>query len=519
MGLTVTTGIAAMNASRVLATNDQALRTSLERLSSGFRINRAADDAAGLTLSEGLRSRIGGTTQALRNARDGISVLQTAEGALHESAAILQRMRDLAVRAANDGAVDAAGRSAVQAELSQLRDELDRIAVTTTSHGNARLDGSWDRVFQVGAQVGETIGLRLGRGTNAVALGLADVDVTRGEPAVRTTAAVGPDGTDSPSGAALVFEGVTLVADGVAALTGTISVDGRTLDLGAVAHPDPEGDGVTNAEAVAHLKAAARAAGFSWPHDPFLDDGDDLLFRGPLPADDATAGDLAAATPVYTPVTGAPPVTVWTVLALPPDSPAAGSVVFLDAAAGGHVPRLTGTISVAGRTLDLGRVSLVDTTGDQGVSLAEALEQLGAAAQAAGLTSGDDAFTAVGDDLVFRGPVPADDATAEEVLAASPVYRPAVGAPAAIRAIDQAIGLVSAQRAELGAVQNRLEHTISSLGVALENATAAESRIRDTDMAQERTLFTRGQVLTQAGTAMLAQANQSAQRVLSLLQV
>ncbi|GAA4727401.1 hypothetical protein GCM10023328_02010 [Modestobacter marinus] len=517
MGLTVTTGSAARSAARVLATNDQALRTSLERLSLGLRINRAADDAAGLAVSEGLRSRIGGTVQALRNARDGISVLQTAEGALQESAAILQRMRDLAVRAANDGAVDAAGRSAVQAELGRLRDELDRIAGTTTSHGNALLDGTWDRLFQVGAGVGETIGLRLGTGTDAVALGLADVDVTRGEPAVRATRAMGPDGTDSPTAAALVFEGVTLVAGGVASLTGTISLDGLSLDLGAVVHPDPEGDGVPNAEAVTQLNAAARAAGFGWPHDPFLDDGDDLLFRGPLPAADATTADLAAATPAYAPATGAPPVTVSTVPALPPDSPAAGSLVLLGAAAGGQLGRLTGTVSVGGRGLDLGRVRLVDTTGDQVVSTAEALAQLGAAAQAAGLTSGD-SFTVVGEDVVFRGPVPADDATAEEVAAASPVYRPATGAPAAIRAVDRAIGLVSAQRAELGAVQNRLEHTIGRLGVALENATAAESRIRDTDMAQEMTRFARGQVLIQAGTAMLAQANQSAQRVLSLLQ-
>nr|WP_208383319.1 flagellin [Modestobacter marinus] len=328
---------------------------------------------------------------------------------------------------------------------------------------------------------------------------------------------MGPDGTDSPTAAALVFEGVTLVAGGVASLTGTISLDGLSLDLGAVVHPDPEGDGVPNAEAVTQLNAAARAAGFGWPHDPFLDDGDDLLFRGPLPAADATTADLAAATPAYAPATGAPPVTVSTVPALPPDSPAAGSLVLLGAAAGGQLGRLTGTVSVGGRGLDLGRVRLVDTTGDQVVSTAEALAQLGAAAQAAGLTSGD-SFTVVGEDVVFRGPVPADDATAEEVAAASPVYRPATGAPAAIRAVDRAIGLVSAQRAELGAVQNRLEHTIGRLGVALENATAAESRIRDTDMAQEMTRFARGQVLIQAGTAMLAQANQSAQRVLSLLQ-
>jgi flagellin len=285
VGLRINNNIAAQNAYRNLTTTDSQMSKSLEKLSSGYRINRAADDAAGLSISEGLRSQIGGLKVAVRNAQDGISVVQTAEGALTETHSILQRMRDLSVQASSTGSQDSDARSAAQTEFSQLGQELDRIANTTAFGGQKLLDvggSAYTGTFQVGA-------------------------------------------------------------------------NGSSSDQIAV-----------------NLSTAAFGSGSS-------------------------------------------------------------------------------------------------------------------------LTGFDSAGLGVGSlDLTSAG-------------------------TAAIDAIDKAIKGVSTARATLGAYQNRFEHTINNLNVAVENLSASESRIRDTDMAQEMVSFTRSQILTQAGTSMLAQANQAPQNVLSLL--
>ena len=270
MSLRVNTNIAAMNAYRNLSVTEGNLGKNLEKLSSGFRINRAADDAAGLVNSESLRSQIGGLKVASRNAQDGISVAQTAEGALNEVTSILQRMRDLAVQRANTGGNSATAASAIDQEYSALASEVTRVGSSTNFNGNTLLDGSYSGSFQIGANSGETVVLNL------------------------------------------------------------------------------------------------------------------------------TSG------------------------------------------------------SVAGANL----ASVAASLGTTAVNLAS---------------------------------------------------------------VDQAIKDVSTVRGSLGAFQNRLEHTIANLGVATENLSASESRIRDTDMAQEMTGFSKNQILSQAGTAMLAQANQSSQGVLSLL--
>ena len=276
MGLSVNTNVAAMNAYRNLSNTDNSLNKSLEKLSSGYRINRAADDAAGLAISEGLRSQIGGLKVAIRNTQDGVSVVQTAEGALTETHAILQRMRDLAVQSVN-GSNDGDSRNALNAEATELKKELTRIADKTTFNNVKLLDGSFSgKDFQVGYASGDTI-----------------------------TVAISSSGT----------------------------------------------------------------SGFS-------------------------AADL----------------------------------------------------------------------GVSALSLA---------------TSG--------------------------------------GAASAIASLDTAIKSVSTARANLGAMQNRFEHTIKNLSVTQENLSASESRIRDTDMAQEMTNFSRNQILSQAGTSMLAQANQASQNILKLL--
>jgi flagellin len=287
MGLRINQNIAAMNAYRNLSVTEGQQSKSLEKLSSGFRINRAADDAAGLAISEGLRSQIGGLKVAARNSQDGISVLQTAEGALTETHSILQRMRDLTVQASNAGANDANSQAALQTEADALATELTRIAGKTSFNGVALLDGTYSaKAFQVGYASGDTIAVTIDNGT-----------ATKG------------------------FSSTDLGLDG------------------------------------------------------------------------ATAGASA---------------------------------------------------------LDL--------------------------------------------DAVVVAP-----------------------AKTSLEKIDDAIKLVSTSRANLGALQNRFEHVVNSVNISMENLSASESRIRDTDMAQEMTAFTRSQILTQAGTAMLAQANQGPQGVLALL--
>jgi flagellin len=287
MSLRINSNVSAMNAYRNLSVSDNAMSSSLEKLSSGLRINRAADDAAGLSISDGLESQIGGLTVAVRNAQDGINVVQTADGALNETTSILQRMRDLAVQASNTGSQDTDAQNAAQTEVTQLQQELDRIAKTTAFGGKQLLDGSYTGTFQVGAN----------NTTN----------------------------------------------------------DQITVDLST-----------TNTT----LFGTSTATGFT------------------------SAG------------------------------------------------------------LGVDTVNLNSTTGDpQG----------------------------------------------------------------AIDAIDNAIKGVSTARATMGAYQNRFQHTVNNLNVAVENLTASDSQIRDVDMASEMTNFTKNQILVQAGTAMLAQANQTPQNVLSLL--
>jgi len=387
MGFSVNQNIAAVNSYRNLANTQNDLSKSLEKLSSGLRINRAADDAAGLAISEGLRSQIGGLKQAVRNSQDGISVVQTAEGALTETHSILQRMRDLSVQAANEGGLSTDAKDNIQSEMSQLKSELTRIADTTQFNGAKLLDGNYNGKFQVGANVGETISVGIGgAGMSANGLGVSGVNVTTGTATTATT------------------------VNAVAGTAGTV-----TIGMGNFA-------------------------------------------------------DVAA---------------------------------FDD---------LNGTLTVGSKSFDLASVKYAAT--DTTVALRSAAVQAQANAALGTTSAGGDATT----DLVITGAAPAGTATANEVAAASVKFDTSTGAEGAITAIDAAIKTVSTTRADLGAVQNRFDHTVKNLNVAVENLSASESRIRDTDMASEMVSFTRAQILSQAGTAMLAQANQIPQGVLSLLQ-
>ena len=421
MGMSVNTNVAALNSYRNLSVTNDQMSKSLERLSSGFRINRAADDAAGLAISEGLRSQIGGMKQAVRNTQDGISVVQTAEGALSTSTSILQRMRDLSVQASNSGSLNDSAKANIQKEVSQLKEELTRISTTTNFNGTKLLDGSYSGTFQVGADSGQSIAVAIGstgKGMDAAGLGVAGVDVT-----------------------------------GVGKYTSA---------------------------------SAGTAAGTTVTTN-------------------ATSG--AAATVVFNQETSA------------------GTDSFVAATDVKAFTELTGTISFGGKTLDLSSVDYSGITSATGAS--GALAKLNSAAAAAfGLASTATPFGATATALTFTTPADvagytdgggALSSSAADIAKATPVFTAGSGATQAIKDIDAALQTVSSLRADLGAKQNRFEHTINNLNVAVENTTASESRIRDTDMAQEMTNFTRTQILTQAGTAMLSQANQASQGILRLL--
>ncbi|MBW0255785.1 flagellin [Cellulomonas sp. PS-H5] len=389
MALSINQNIAALNSYRNLSNTQNDLSKSLEKLSSGLRINRAADDAAGLAISEGLRAQIGGTKQAVRNAQDGISVVQTAEGALTETHSILQRMRTLSVQAANDGGLSETAKGNIQDEMDQLKTELTRISDTTQFNGTKLLDGNYSGTFQVGANTSDqdkiTVDLKRTGGLSSQGLGVAGIDVTK--IASDATTATVVNATAGTAGTVDVAVTTTALSD-LQALNGTVTLGSKSFDLASV--------------------------------------------------------DYSAATD------------------------AAGALAAFTAA--------------AEKALGAGVV----TTSATGIT--------------------------------FTGATPAATASASEVAAASPTFTQKSGATEAIDKIDAAITDVSKVRSQLGAVQNRFDHTINNLNVAVENLTSSESRIRDTDMASEMVSFTRAQILSQAGTAMLAQAKSIPQSVLQLLQ-
>ncbi|MDZ7678959.1 MAG: flagellin [Acidimicrobiales bacterium] len=389
--------IAAFNSYRNLSQTNNVMGKSLEKLSSGFRINRAADDAAGLVISQGLRAQVSGLRQATRNAQDGISVVQTAEGALNEVHSMLNRMRDLAVQASN-ASNDSDARAAAQAEIDQLSAEIDRIADSTKFGSQKLLDGSFGS-------------------TPASVTGL-DADG-----AYTTTA--GHEFTINING------------------TGAV-----TVSMSALA-----GDDVETAAAALEtaIKSALAASG----------NADAQAFTDKVSVSGETVG--------------------------------AGSSLTLEIGGLGD----TETFTLADSGTDTALADLGISPGDIDAAAGDAAKfQVGA-------NKGETIEVAIG----------GVDATTLGVGGIDVEN----DAENAIDFIDGAINDVSALRGDLGAVQNRFESTVNNLQVTTENLAASESRIRDTDMALEMVQFTRHQILQQAGTAMLGQANAMPQSVLGLL--
>ncbi len=460
--------IPALRALNQLNRSNSKLDTTLERLSSGLRINRAADDAAGLAITQKMDTQVRGLEQANRNAMDGISLIQTAEGALNEVHAMLQRIRELAVQVSN-GTYDASDREAVQNEVNELQNEIQRISDDTEFNEMKLLNGSVDRrTFSEDETVGNIVSM-----SDTVTPGEYAFEVTQ---AATQTEAVG-------SGvAAGFFDG-----DGKASIGGVINVNGEQVEIHVGDTADEVFGKVRDAcERVGVTLTSsntpfANGESLTFTHDKFGVDYD-LEITG---TSDLLAG-LGVDAPNLT-VTNGTDIVVTTPTGFPADMTVEASgneVVFK--ASGNFELRIAGAGALGTTTINIletGPLNL-QIGANEGQFMEIRIQEL--SPKTLRLTE-------------------MNLATVE-------------GAQEAITIADEAITTVSSVRAKLGAYQNRLEHTIANLQSAGENMTASMSRIQDADMAYEMAQFTQQNIIQQAGTSMLAQANQRPQSLLQLLQ-
>ncbi|TMW70819.1 flagellin [Thauera sp. UPWRP] len=492
MAQVINTNIASLNAQRNLNTSQGSLATSLQRLSSGLRINSAKDDAAGLAISERMTSQINGSNQAARNANDGISLSQTAEGALGSAGDILQRIRVLAVQSAN--ASNSSGdRLALQDEVTQLTQELDRIAQTTNFNGKNLFDGSFGTAkFQVGANANQTIiattaNLRTNQYGNNVAVAAG---------AAAAGAAWGANGVTAGSVALNGYLGSKTV---------TLTANQTAKDIAANINTVTGETGVT-ATARTEAKLAFGAAG-SYTLNIRSDNSTAQPVSFTLSG--ATGADsLAAAVTAINDQASKTGVTA--------ELASDGKSVIISNATGNDVA-VSDTAVANG-----GTVTVTKQQRDASGALAAVTGDVVLAAD----TNADDSITSgyiqLDSDKSFSVDVTTSNAFVDTNSALNKVSQLDVTnfekATQALKTVDAALNLINRQRAAFGALQSRFEATVTNLNATSENLSASRSRIRDADFAAETANLTRAQILQQAGTAMLSQANALPQQVLSLLQ-
>ena len=487
MGLYINTNIGALNAQRQLNSTSQSLGRSFERLSSGLRINGAKDDAAGLSITTRFSAQIRGLNQAVRNSNDGISLAQTAEGALNETTNILQRMRELAVQASNDTNNDS-DRASLQAEVAQLKEELDRIAETTDFNGNKLLNGDFlAQDLQVGANVGETLNVSIkGAGTD---------DLAR-QVRFKTTTIVGSTLLQADAvrfrsektGGALVGIRASIGADDTLSFTNN---DHSAVSKAAAINDATEFTGVRAIVEQTELAGTAIAANFTLNETNTLEINGEKITGFDVAANDAS-GELRDAINAVSDDTGVVATLGSTGnLVL---TAADGRNIYVDGAAAANA----GLVAVPGATIT----------------------------QTAQLTLQSDVqfdarYTINGDSALGLNTVAAAGTSVYGVNSNFAVSAVDISsrekAVDALDILDLALEDVSSQRATLGALQNRLESTINNLTTTSENLSASRSRILDADFAQETAQLSRNQIIQQAGVSILAQANQQPQIALSLL--
>jgi flagellin len=465
----INTNLSSLTAQRNANKSENDLSTAINRLSSGLRINSAKDDAAGLAISERFTSQIRGLNQAARNANDGISLAQTAEGALTSVSGNLQRIRELAVQSAN-ATNSASDRAALQQEVGQLVAEIDRVGAQTDFNGVKLLDGTFNaQNFQVGANANETISISSLASARSTSLGSSfSANVTGGV----TTAAL--------TAGQLIINGTSINASTAGAGNGqttdsAFSIATAINNTQSTVRATANATSVTGAVPTTFVATAAGAITVNG------------VALGAVAAGGTAPGQGANLAAAFNAVSAASGVTATV----------AGTGALTLTAADGRNVVLAGagvTAANTGLTAATTRSTISLTTqATAGITIA------GAAPASAGLTAGTTAAAQTG--------------TALSLTDISTV----AGANTALATIDAALASVNGSRATLGAVQNRFSSTIQNLQTTSENLSASRSRIQDADFAAETAMLSRAQVLQQAGTAMISQANQLPQGVLSLL--
>ena len=494
MASTINTNVSSLTAQRNLGTSQSALSTAIQRLSSGLRINSAKDDAAGLAISERFTSQIRGLNQATRNANDGISLAQTAEGALKASGDILQRVRELAVQSAN--ASNSAGdRQALQAEVGQLVSELDRISQTTEFNGSKLLDGTFGtQQFQVGANANQTIVAATGNLRTSV----------YGNNQNAAAAGAGPGAQAAVSGTTAVINGVTSGAVSISGYLGTGTLTVTTSDS-AKATADQVNAVKASTGVTATARNEVRLGGMASTGSYTLT----------LKGDNATAVSVSF---TLTATTGTDRLSA-AVSAINDQAAKTGvnaslssdgTQVVLTNASGNNIEVAdTATANVATTTVTSYNAAGAST----GTARTLAIDTTAETVSAAGYITLDSeksfAVTSVSNQLTSGG-------SALNTVANLDVTT-FTNATNALKTVDSALAFINGERAKLGALQSRFETSINNLQVTSENLSASRSRILDADFAQETANLSRAQILQQAGTAMVAQANQLPQGVLALL--
>ncbi|ROR34919.1 flagellin [Inmirania thermothiophila] len=550
MALVINTNVAALNAQRSLSRTQSELNVALARLSTGLRINSAKDDAAGLAIAQRMTAQIRGMEQAVRNANDGISLAQTAEGAMQETTNILQRIRELAVQSAN-ATNSSSDRAALQKEVSQLVAELDRIAQTTEFNGTKLLDGSFAaQAFQVGANANQTITVSVSSARTVDLGAVVDANGTYKSTLTGATATTGTRTISNGAGSfaakrtltgavsssalsGLTINGVTIDNSTAFAVSGDTYRSGDSAYAKALAINASSDD--TGVEAVAQTQVTFGGNGGTTGVSDFLD-------ITPSSGTDTISGSGS-----YTLKINGTTVFTYTFSA-------GDKVTAADVALDTVVAKINENSDTTGVTATNSNGKLVLTATDgRNIEVNEVVSGFDANASGGGdttatiktvfsSTASNSAGTIAMDAAdTFRGSITLQSSNAVELAGGGSALNAigfttaqasiatsgslegldistVSGANDAIKRVDAALDTINSARAQLGALQSRFESTIRNLEVTVENVSAARSRIQDADFAAETARLTRAQILQQAGTAMLAQANVLPQNVLALLQ-
>ena len=501
MSLAINTNINSLTAQRNLSQTANALSTSIQRLSSGLRINSAKDDAAGLGISQRFTSQIRGLNQAVRNANDGISLAQTAEGALGSAGNILQRVRELAVQSAN-ATNSASDRAALNSEVGQLASELDRIAKTTQFNGTNLLDGSFgSAAFQVGANANQTITATSANfstskyGNNRIGSVAATTAGGVGDLVVGSAVGAQPSNTTLGANSNIQFS-VTTINGALGSAPVTVNVGESAKTVAAKINAKTNLTGVS-ATARTEIDLTALSAGGSYSLALVSDNTPPATVAFSVGAGANNSDSLAAGIQAFNDKASTTGVSA--------KLNTAGNGITLTNASGGDIS-LTNNAALAGTSVTVGGVALAGAGGSGYV--------VGSLTLDSDKTYGLSSTFADGPGIdYFTGLTSASQLQAASSLDVSTVD----SAARTIATADAALSAVNSQRAAYGALQSRFDTTVANLQTTSENLSASRSRIQDADFAQETANLSRAQILQQAGTAMVAQANQIPQGILALL--